>query len=43
MKNTAREVAKVYSSNDWAYVYSVMSGMMGVVIGLIIANFIGWI
>lgn len=43
MKNTTRELAKVYSNNDWAYVYSTMSGLMGVVIGLIIANLIGWI
>lgn len=43
MKNTTREAAKLYSSNDWASVYSTMSGLIGVVIGLIIANFIGWI
>jgi hypothetical protein len=43
MKNNTRELARVYQNNDWASVFSTLSGLLGVVIGLIIADFIGLI
>jgi hypothetical protein len=43
MKIHPEKIAKAYSSNNWTSVFSTLSGLVGVIIGMIIANFIGWI